>query len=261
MAVELVDTHAHLNVEHFAEDCPQVIARAAEAGVRAIICVGIEVETSRRAVELAQEHPEVFAVVGIHPNSCGKINAGDWERIVELASADGVVGLGETGVDRYWDDCPVAVQRESFARHLALSRETGLPFVVHCREAEADTLEELQADFQQNGPLNGVMHSFSGTLQTAEACLQMGMFISFAGMVTYKKSQPLRDVAVAVPADRLLVETDCPYLSPEPVRKIRRNEPAHVRHTASLLAEVRHVPLEQLAAQTTQNAHQLFRLP
>src|SRR5207253_8206062 len=174
-----------------------------------------------------------------------------------LATSPKVVALGETGLDRHWDFTPFPQQEDYFARHLELARKLSLPVVIHCREAEADVVRMLRADFERHGPVRGVMHSFTGDLATAEACLAMGLYISFAGMVTYKNAQNLRDVAASVLLDRLLVETDSPYLAPVPVRG-RRNEPAFVRHTALCLAQVKDVPLETLAEHTTRNARALF---
>lgn len=259
--MRLVDTHAHLDQEEFQQDLPEVLERAQAGGLEAVLTIGITRETSEAAVQLARQHEDVYAVVGIQPNYCSQLQQGDWEKIAELSDAPKVVGIGETGLDRYWDYCPLEVQREYFFKHLQLAREKELPFVVHCREAEADVLEVLQEEFKQHGPLTGVMHSFVGDAATAEQCLLFGLHISFAGMVTFKKNKQLREVAALVPDDRLLVETDSPYLSPEPVRKIRRNEPAHVVHTARLLAEVRGVSPDDLAEQTTNNATALFDLP
>lgn len=257
----LIDTHAHLDQDPFRDDLPEVLKRAAQQGVTSILSIGIDAATSQAAVRLAQQHASVFAVVGIQPNYAHEATQEDWEKIIGLVGEARVVAIGETGLDRYWDFCPFSVQQDFFQRHLDLARERSLPFIVHCREAEEDVVAMLRADFEKHGPMPGVMHSFAGSRETCEACLALGLHISFAGMVTYKKSQALRDVAAVVPADRLLVETDSPYLTPEPVRKIRRNEPAHVAHTARLLAEVRGVPFEQLASETTANARRLFHLP
>jgi TatD DNase family protein len=171
-----------------------------------------------------------------------------------------VVAVGETGLDRYWDRTPFAQQEDYFARHIELARRLGKPFVIHCREAEADVVRVLRDEFEKRGPVRAVMHSFSGDRATAWACVEMGLHVSFAGMVTYKTAQDLRDVATGVPADRLLVETDCPYLAPVPHRG-KRNEPAFVAHTAACLAEARGVPAEVLAEETTRNARELFGLP
>ena len=257
--MQLIDTHAHLDEQAFDTDRDEVIQRATDAGVTAIISIGITAETSRRAVELAQQYPNVYAVVGIQPNYVADVGEKDWQEIEELAVASKVVGIGETGLDRYWDYAPIQKQAEYFTRHIDLAKKLDIPFIVHCRDAEADVVAQLR-QVAAGETLSGVMHSFCGELETARACLELGLHISLAGMVTFKKNDPLRAVAKEIPADRLLVETDSPYLSPEPVRKIRRNEPAHVQHTAQLLAKVRDVTADELANQTTENAKRLFRL-
>src|SRR5262249_27071428 len=182
-----------------------------------------------------------------------------WEEVVALADRLKVVALGETGLDRYWDYTPFPQQEEYFARHLALARTRKLPVVIHCRQAEADVVRMLRHDFERHGPVRGVMHSFTGDTATAEACVAMGLYISFAGMLTYKNAQDLRDVAARVPQGRLLVETDSPYLAPVPVRG-KRNEPAFVAHTAACLAGLVGVGIAALAEQTTANARALFGL-
>ena len=258
-----VDSHAHLDAEDFDPDRPAVIARAREAGVAAIVCPGISADSSGAAVRLAQGEEGVFAAVGIQPNYCGQAAADDWDRIVALVDHPRVVGIGETGLDRHWDFTPFAVQQDYFDRHLRLARKLDLPVIIHCREAEADVPAMLH-EAARRGPLSGVLHAFSGDRAFAEECLALGLHISFAGAVTYtnKKFGPLREAVRTVPEDRLLVETDSPYLVPHPLRgKQKRNEPAHLVLTAQCLAELRGVGLEQLAAQTTANARRLFRLP
>jgi TatD DNase family protein len=256
--MEWVDTHAHIQEDAFDPDRAEVLKRAREAGVNTIIVVGITVDSSRRAVELAAQYPGLGAVVGIQPNYVQEARPADWDSILEFARAPHVVGIGETGLDLYWDTCPIALQIEYFQRHIQLSRETGLPFVVHCRDAEREVVEVLRAEAQA-GPLNGVMHSFTGSQETAQACLDVGMCLSFAGMATFKNNHALRAIAVATPADRILVETDCPYLAPTPHRG-KRNEPAFVRNTADCLALARGVSSEEFAALTTANAKRVFRL-
>jgi TatD DNase family protein len=182
-----------------------------------------------------------------------------WDQVLRLVNSEKVVAVGETGLDRHWDYTPFPQQEDFFARHLQLAREKKLAVVIHCREAEADVVRLLRADFDSHGPVRGVMHSFTGDWATAEACLAMGLYISFAGMVTYKNAQNLRDVASRVPMDRLLLETDSPYLSPVPLRG-KRNEPANVVHTATCLASVRNIEVTLLAKQTTENALRLFDL-
>jgi TatD DNase family protein len=255
--MQLVDTHAHLDEEAFDGDRVQVIENYLAQGISRVVTIGTTAASSRRAVEIAQDFPSVFAAVGIQPNYVSQATDADWETVVELARRPKVVAIGETGLDRYWDYAPFDVQVDFFRRHLELAARLDLPFVVHCREAEADVLAELRRAAEVY-PLRGVMHSFSGDQATAQACLELGMHISFAGMVTYKKSQPLRDVAAQVPADRILVETDSPYLPPQPMRG-KRNEPAFLKMTAAMLAELRGATLEEFARQTTANATALFR--
>ena len=257
----LIDTHAHLFDDRFRSDLPAVLRRAADAGVERTVCIGIDRESSIESVRLANQHPLLVAAVGIQPNHAAEAQPGDWDAVVRLAETEPrVVAVGETGLDRYWDRTPFAVQEDDFARHIELARRLGKPFVIHCREAEADVVRVLRDAFEKHGPIRAVMHSFTGDLATARACLEMGLHISFAGMITYKTAQDLRDVAKVVPPDRLLVETDCPYLAPVPHRG-KRNESAFVAHTAACIAEVKGVPAEVIAEHTTRNARELFGLP
>jgi TatD DNase family protein len=255
--MQLFDTHAHLDQPEFDADRVEVLARAREAGVENIIAIGISADTSDACVKLAAEYDGVFAAVGMQPNYLAEAEPADWDRVVALLDEPGVVAIGETGLDRHWDFTPFAVQQDYFDRHIRLSQERGLPFVVHMRDCDEDILIMLR-EARQRGPLNGVMHSFTGSRAMADECVTLGLYISFAGMVTFKKSDELRPIAAAVPDECILVETDSPYLTPEPVRKVKRNEPAHVRHTATCLAEVRGTTLEVFAAQTTANAKRLF---
>jgi TatD DNase family protein len=255
--MSLVDTHAHLDQEEFNDDRDEMIGRAAAAGIETIVAVGVTADSSAAVVALAAAHSGVFAAVGIQPNYTAAAEPGDWERIVELAAAPRVVALGETGLDRHWDYAPFAVQQDYFDRHLRLSQERNLPFIVHTRESDVDVLAMLH-EARQRGPLAGVMHSFTGTAETAAECVELGLYISFAGMVTFKKSDSLRAVAATIPAERILIETDSPYLSPQPLRG-KRNEPANLVHTAACLAEVRGVSSADFASQTRANARSLFR--
>ena len=257
MPIELVDTHAHLDEEAFRTDLDEVIERAREAGVMRIVTIGTTAESSRSAVEIASRFDNVFAVVGIQPNYVSQAAPDDWEAIEQLAGEPKVVAIGETGLDRYWDYAPIDEQQEYFTRHLDLARRLNLPFTIHCREAEDDVVARLKAQAGTAGPLRGIMHSFAGNLETACACLELGMHISFSGMVTYKKNRELRSVAAEIPADRILIETDAPYLAPTP-RRGKRNEPALVRHTAECVAETRGVSVDDVARQTTGNACELF---
>ena len=257
------DTHTHLDQPEFDDDREAVVRGSRQAGVEAIVCVGISAASSRAALSLAEEHPQIYAAVGIQPNYCGEAVSGDWDRVVAMADHPRVVAIGETGLDRYWDFTPIEVQQDYFARHIELAREKELPLVIHCRDAQTELLEALHtaaaADPSGSGLLSGVIHSFSGDTAMAEECLALGLYISFAGMVTYKKSDDLRDVAASVPEDRILIETDSPYLVPHPLRgKRKRNDPANVIHIARCLAERRGQSIEEFAATTTANARRLF---
>jgi len=256
----LFDTHAHLDADAFAADLAAVLDRAKEAGLEGILCVGTSVASSEAAVQLAERHPQVHAAVGIHPNSTREAAKNDWPRIVELAKHPRAVALGETGLDRYWDYAPIALQQEYLERHLQLGRELDLPVVLHCRDAADDLLAVLR-EAARLGPLRGVIHAMSGPADLAAEFLALGLYISFAGNATYtnKKFEPLRAAAKIVPDDRLLIETDSPYLIPQLFRgRQRRNEPAHVVHTAKFLAGLRGVGFDALARQTTANARRLL---
>jgi TatD DNase family protein len=254
----IIDTHAHLTDESLRADLDNYLRQAHAAGVTGVLTVGTTLACSRDCVELAENHPEIRAAVGIHPNTCCQAAAGDWDAINELCRNPRVAALGETGLDRYWDDCPWEQQVDYFRRHLDLSRDRSLPVVIHTRECAAETLELLQQDFAERGVAAGVMHSFTGSWSVAEGCLALGLYISFAGMVTFKNAAEIRDVAARVPLDRILVETDSPYLTPHPWRGKRPNHPALVVHTLRHIAELRGIEAEQFAQITTDNAHRLF---
>jgi TatD DNase family protein len=254
----LIDTHAHLDEQAFETDLEAVLTRAHEQGVGAIFTIGVTAASSLAALQLAKQFPHIHAVVGIQPNYVAQAGLDDMDLIAGLASDPHVVAVGETGLDRYWDSSPLSLQQEYFRRHIELSRRVDKPFVVHCRDAEQDVVSLLTSE-AKNGPLRGVMHSFSGDVATAQACLDLGMLISFAGMLTFKSNQALRDVARIVPLDRVLVETDSPYLAPVPLRG-KRNEPANVLHTARCLAEIHGVTLDEISTLTTRNVNSLFGL-
>jgi len=253
----LFDTHAHLDDDQLAVDVAGVVERAAAAGVGRILAVGTTASSSRNCLSHAARFAGVWASAGIHPNHAAEAQTGDWDEIAKLANEARVVALGETGLDLYWKDTPLAVQQDYFDRHIRLSQSSGLPVVIHLRETAAEILAMLH-EAAQRGPVRGVMHSFTGTAEQAAEFLDLGLCISFAGMLTFKRSDDLRAVAGTIPFDRVLVETDSPYLSPEPFRGKRPNEPARVVHTAECLARVRGVTLDELARQTTANALALF---
>ncbi|BBO32606.1 TatD family hydrolase [Lacipirellula parvula] len=256
----LFDTHAHLDQEEFDDTRDAVVERARVAGVETIIAVGTTVAASQKCVEVAAKYPSVYAAVGLQPNYIAECGPDDWAEIERLATQPRVVAIGETGLDRHWDFTPFEMQQDYFDRHMALAGRLDLPFIVHMRDCDADIMEALRAEHRRREPLRGIMHSFTGDAAMAAECVGLGLHISFAGMVTYKKSQPLRDCAATIPAERLLIETDCPYLSPEPVRGKRPNEPAYVAHTATCIAIARSVSPQELGRQTTANARELFRI-
>jgi TatD DNase family protein len=255
----LVDTHAHLDDEQFAADLPAVLARAHGAGVTRVIAVATSAGSSAATLALTLGYPGLFPTAGIHPNHAAQAAPTDWDAVVALAERPEVVGIGETGLDRHWHDTPFAMQEDYFVRHLHLSRRLRKPIIIHCREADADVLRVLRDDFDRHGAIVGIMHSFTGDAALAEACRAMGLYLSFAGMLTYKNASALREVAAKQPLDRVLVETDSPYLAPVPVRG-KRNEPANVAHTAACLAGLLGATLETLAEQTTRNACAVFEL-
>lgn len=254
--MRLFDTHCHLDEPAFDADRDAVIERARRAGVVAMLTIGTTAASSVKAIALAKSHRDVFAAVGIQPNYVAEEQPGDWEKIVALAADERVVAVGETGLDRYWDYTPFEAQIEAFDRHLDLARSTGKPFIVHCRQAEADVVSQLR-NAAAAGQLRGVMHSFAGDVVTAEACVELGLHISFAGMVTFKRNDALREVAKRVPLERLLIETDAPYLAPMPHRG-KRNEPAYVAQTAAVLAETRGLTIMEFSEFTARNAEELF---
>jgi len=257
--MRLIDTHAHLDDDRFHADMADVLDRARHAGVCRIITVATTASSSAQCIALAEQHALLSATVGIHPNHAAEASPGDWDEVVRLAPHSRVVGIGETGLDRHWDRTPFPQQEDYFARHLQLARKHKKPVIIHGREADADIARMLRDDFDRHGPVHGVMHSFAGAGETAHACLHMGLYISFAGMVTYKNAANLRELAATIPLDRLLVETDSPYLAPVPMRG-KRNEPAFVAHTAGCLAEALAVSVDSLAEATTVNAQRLFGL-
>ena len=254
---DLFDTHALLHFPEFADDLGAVLARARAAGVRRVLTIGTNVETSRAAVALAAREPDVWASVGVHPHDAGEADATALAEIEALAAESRVVGIGETGLDFFRNLSPRDAQERVFRAQLALARRVGKPVIVHCRDAHEETLAIL-AD-ERVGETGGVMHCFSGDTAIARRCLDLGLLISLAGPVTYPKARALSDVATFVPGDRLVVETDCPFLPPQPYRG-KRNEPAYLAITAARVAELRGESLQTLAARTSENAAKLFGL-
>ena len=254
-----VDYHAHIDGEEFDADRGEVVARAREAGVRAILNVGTgdpHGGNFGRAVAVAEEFEGVYAAVGVHPHDAKLYDETAERLLLEFVRSRRVVAVGEIGLDYHYDNSPREVQREVFAGQLRLARAEGLPVIIHSREADGETLEILRAEYSGT-ERGGVMHCFGGGPALAEGALDLGFYISFAGNVTFKKAEALREVARTVPLGRLLVETDCPYLAPVPHRG-RRNEPAYVAATARFLAELRGVGDEELGRATSENFSRLF---
>jgi TatD DNase family protein len=252
-ALFLFDTHTHLNVEAYDADRPAVLERARQAGVGEMLVVGFDLESSRAALALAAE-PGLYAAAGIQPHYAGETGRSELEQLRRLAQRPGVVALGEIGLDYYRNRAPYPDQQRLFRAQLEMARELGLPVVIHSREAAADTLAILR---EAGRPVDGVMHCYSGTLEQAREFLALGLYISIAGPVTYPKAAKTWEVAAQVPLDRLLIETDCPWLTPQRYRG-KRNEPAYVREVAARIAELRGLALEELAAATARNARALF---
>jgi TatD DNase family protein len=253
---DLVDSHCHLDPMRYGADLPDVLARARGAGVVGFVVIGTRAADSEAAAALAARETDVVAAAGIHPNDTTEVEPGEWERIVALVEAGRVRAVGETGLDWYRTTAPPDVQRDFFERHIRLAQRSGLPLVIHTRESTRDVLDMLR-EARGRGPVSAVLHSFTGTAAEAAEAVELGCHLGFAGMVTFRSNGVLRETAATVPLERLLVETDSPFLSPEPLRGTR-NEPARVVHTAACLALARGEPLDAFAAATTANARRVF---
>ena len=264
--IVLIDTHAHLDFSQFDADRQEVITRAQEAGVELIVNAGAGLEASQAGVALAETYPQVYAAVGVHPHEAKTLNDDVLEELRALAQHPKVVAIGEIGLDYYRDRSPRPVQRQAFQQQLALARELGKPIIVHDREAHDDVMNMLRQWVREgyqpyaisNQPV-GVMHCFSGDLAMAREVIEMGFYISIPGPVTFINARRLPELVRALPLERLLIETDCPYLTPHPHRG-KRNEPAYVRLVAEAIAQTRGIPLEHVARITTANARALFDL-
>lgn len=253
----LIDSHCHLNYPGLVEDQEAVLARARKAGVQAMISISTREGEWADVIATAERNPDVFATVGIHPHEADEHPDVDSGRLAEAARNPRVVGIGETGLDYFYDKPDRDRQRRSFRAHIAASRETGLPLIVHTRDAEDDTIAILSEEAGK-GAFPMVIHCFTGSARLAAACLDLGACISLSGIVTFKNAKALQDVARALPAGRLLVETDCPFLSPVPVRG-KICEPAFVVHTACFLAELRGEPVQEFMETTSHNTLELFK--
>ena len=273
--LRIFDTHAHLDLPQFDADRAALIRRL-EANtfpgglapeelndlpvkLVGLLIPGIDAASSRKVIEIAALSNVFHAAVAVHPNHTAEMSKNDWHIIADLARQEDVVAIGETGLDRYWDYAAIDIQIAMFHRHLELSQETGKPILIHCRDAWNDLLPILQ----KSGKLNGVIHAFSGNTEQMLTCVELGLYISFAGSVTYRnaKFSPLWEAAQKTPFDHLLLETDAPFMTPHPLRgKLPRNEPVLAILTALRLAELRNVPVQTIAEATTQNAFQLLAI-
>jgi TatD DNase family protein len=257
----LVDSHAHLDFEDYEKDLDAVVARARAAGVARIVCIGLWRAPGQfgNALALASRDPATFsATAGVHPHECARVPEEDWLELERLAADARVVGVGETGLDFHYDHSPRPVQIESFRRSLRIARQAGKPVVVHVREADGPCVEVLAGEGIPAA--GGVIHCFTGGVEAARRYLDMGLYISVAGVITFRTAEALREAVKLVPRDRLLVETDCPFLAPVPHRG-KRNEPAYVARTAERVAEIWGASIDEVAEATTRNARRLFRLP
>lgn len=260
--MELVDSHAHLDFPEFNPDRDEVIERAWEAGVRLIINIGTDVNSSLDSISLAERYSFIYASVGLHPHDASLLDEKMGEAFRKLASHSKVVAIGETGLDYYRNLSPKGAQRKAFAFHIELARDLGKPLIIHSREAHQETLnflKEIARDPGRLSPPYGVMHCFSGSLEMAREALELGFFISVAGPLTFQNARKLPVIVKETPIDWLLIETDCPYLAPNPYRG-RRNEPAYVRFVAEAVANIKGLSLEEVGQRMLENAYQVFHL-
>ena len=257
----LIDSHVHLDDPRYDSDRTEMFARAQDAGVEAFITIGCDLATSRAAVDLADQHPNIYATVGVHPHEVKHIKDSWYQELTELAKHPKVVGYGEIGLDFHYDHSPREIQRQRFREQIQLARELELPIVIHTREAQEDTITIL--DEEHASQVGGVFHCFSGDTWLANHALDLGFYISFSGIITFQNASALRDIAQTIPDDRLLIETDAPYLTPIPYRG-KRNESAYVKKVAEKIAEIKDGTTvsnyERIADLTTANARSLFKI-
>lgn len=252
----IIDSHAHLDDPKFDEDRIEIIESLNENRIELVINPGADRPTSEAAFELAHKYDNIYAAIGTHPHSADELTNDDIERYREMAKSDRVVAIGEIGLDYYYDNSPRELQKEAFIKQMELAEELKLPVVIHTRDASGDTYDILES-FKDR--VYGVMHCYSGSVEMAKRYLDLGYYISLAGPVTFKNSRVAKEVAAAVPIDKLLIETDSPYLSPEP-RRGRRNEPKNTLYVAECIAELRNMDLDDLIEKTNENTKKVFNL-
>lgn len=251
--MRLFDTHAHLLDEKFDEDRDALIKQMPSGGLVGIIEVGCCVNISRRAVKLAEENDYIYAAVGVHPHECAELPSDYLDVLEELANSTKVIAIGEIGLDYHYDFSPREVQRKVLEEQITLAEKLDLPMIFHMRKSTADMMSILE----EHKGIRGVMHCFSGSVETAQRCIELGLHISFTGSVTFKNARKVVDAAAAVPKTRIMAETDCPYLSPEPMRG-RRNDPRNVEHVLRKLAEIKDVSFEDMCSINIENAKGLY---
>lgn len=253
----LIDSHVHLDDKRFNRDRDSIIKGLKDDGIEMVINIGADLQTSIASVSLAEKYDNVYAVVGVHPHSAKEVDNSTIEILKSFASREKVLAIGEIGLDYHYDNSPRDVQRKWFVEQLKLAKEVNLPVVIHTREAAQETFEILKE--AQDGTLRGVLHCYSGSVEMALEYIKLGFYISIAGPVTFNNSRVLKDVVKAIPLDKLLVETDCPYLTPEPNRG-KRNEPAYVKYVAGEIADIKGISFEKLAEATNKNTKDLFNI-
>jgi TatD DNase family protein len=257
--MELIDTHCHLTFEQLADDIEAVLARSVVAGVTGWLTVGTDPQQNHEAVELTNKFKNMYAAVGIHPHDAKDVTADTLTELKEIAQSEKVVALGETGLDFHYNHSSPSDQKRAFVAQLKIAKELNLPVIIHCREAFDETMEILNQ--YGRGTKGVVFHCFSGSAVQAKIVLDYGFYISFTGVVTFKNADLIRKAAEIVPLDRLMLETDCPYMSPEPMRKQKINEPAFMVHTAKYLAELKQMDLNDFANAVTATSKSFFNLP
>lgn len=253
----LFDTHAHIDDNRFKGETEQVIARAKEQGVSLLVNVGYDLLHARQSIELAEKYPFIYASVGLHPHDAKEADNVFWQEIYKLARHPKVVAIGEIGLDYYYDHSPRDVQREVFRRQIQVAKDLQLPIIIHNRDAHQDTLKIVREE--KASLVGGVFHAYSGSWEMAREVIDLGFYISVGGPVTFKNARKIVEVVEKIPLDSLLIETDCPYLTPHPYRG-KRNEPAYVRFVAEKIAEIKNISFEEVAAVTKENGMKLFKI-
>ena len=253
-----IDSHCHLDSEDYSGEIDSIVQRAKDAGINAMLTIGTHITKAHESIEIAEKFDNVYCSIGIHPHFAESEPEVTVEELVELAKHPKVIGIGETGLDYYYDSSPRDIQQKSFRTHIKAARQAGLPVIVHTRSADKDTIKILKDEYS-NGAFSGVIHCFTSGEELAVRALELGFYISASGIITFKKSDELRDVLSMIPLDRLLLETDAPWLAPTPYRG-KRNEPSYIVHVASVLAKLKGVTVDDIGKATTKNFLNLFKV-